>query len=186
MAVQLWHPHLHLDVDRLAQRSTLTGTHTCSHVCLCVHRGMRYTHFTHADANAYRTHAHKNTHVRTLLQTLAAGMAMCTNTPTVTHPLNLHRQKPRATTSLSAVKPGHYDKPLSVFSLPFLTVHYRHQTPPLTSALQFRMITLLSHMIDNLEITGPRRHTFAKHVMCRISLRLPSPKLYRESQSGSV
>lgn len=114
------------------------------------HTHKHYTGFTHADANTYRTHAHKNTHVHTLLQTLAAGMAMCTNTPTVTQPLNLRRQKPRATTSLSAVKPRNYDKPLSVFILPFLTGHYRHHLP-------------CSHL--------------AKHIMCRISLCLPPPQV---------
>lgn len=95
--------------------------------------GMQRTHFTHAGPMLTKIHM-----CIPCYKTLAAGMAMCTNTPTVTHPLNLRRQKPRVTTSLSAVKPRNYDKPPSVFVLPFLTVHYRHHLP-------------CSHLPSNLE-----------------------------------
>lgn len=168
MALRLWCPHLLIDIDRLARHSTLTWTHTCYHVVLHAHIGMQDTQLrTHALANTYRTYAHKNTHMHTLLQTLAAGMAMCTNTPTFTHPLNLHTQKPRVTTSLSAVKPRNYDKPLSVFILPFLTMHYPHHLPcsHLPSNLGWShfwvtwLITLRSRA---------RRHTITKHVTCFI------------------
>lgn len=150
VALWLWCPHLLIDIDCLARRSTLAWTHTRHHVALHTHIGMQCTQSgTHALTNTitclhavmhshpnvkwtqpqYCTYAHKNTHIHALSQTLAAGMAMCTNTPTFTHPLNLYTQKPRVTTSLSAVKPRNYVKPLSVFILPFLTMHYPHHLP---------------------------------------------------------
>lgn len=55
---------------------------------------------------------------------------------------NFCRQKPRATTSLSSAKPRNYIPNQALSSPPSL----------FTSALQFRMITLMSHMIDNPEI----------------------------------
>lgn len=117
--------------------TTHTRTHTHYHAALHVHIGMCFT-WLHARerSNTYRTSVHKNTHMRRLFQTLAVGMALCTNTPTFTHPFNLRAQKPRVTTSLSAVKPRNYDKPLSMFILPFLTMHYPHH-PPLPSNLRW-------------------------------------------------
>lgn len=105
-------------------------TGTVRHTCTCKHNN-----YTPSCIHTPNAHNHvlyictQNTHMHSLSQMLAAGMAMCTNTPTFSHPLNLCTQKPRATTSLSAVKPRNYVKPLSVFILPLLTMHYLHHLP---------------------------------------------------------
>lgn len=164
-----------------------THTHTLYHAALHVHIGMCFT-WLHARerSNTYRTSVHKNTHMHSLFQTLAVGMALCTNTPTFTHPFNLRAQKPRVTTSLSAVKPRNYDKPLSMFILPLLTMHYPHH-PPLPSNLRWShfwitwLITLRSQA---------RRHTITKHVgvlyRSWVLLGAGSPRLYGESHCESL
>lgn len=126
-------------------------------------------------AQALTAPMHTKIHIyNTLSQTLAAGMAMCTNTPTFTHPLNLYTQKPRLTTSLSAVKPRNYTKPLSVFIHPFLTMHYPHHLPcsHLPSNLGWSHF-FLSHMIDNPEIRALL--TYHYHApLCTLSVLNPT------------
>lgn len=209
VALRLWCPHLLIDIDCLARRSTLACRHTRHHVTLHTHIGVQYTQSStdaltntitclhtvmHSHPNAMNTttcwtNAHKNTHIHTLSQTLAAGMAKCTNAPTLTHPLNLYTQKPRVTTSLSAVKPRNYDKPLPVFILPFLTMHYPHHLPcsHLPSNLEWShfwvtwLITLRSGTCWRAITThryGLYLHWF---LLC-----VGSPKSCRESRSESL
>lgn len=170
MALWLWCPHLLIDIDGLAQSSTLACTHihTHTHVPMqssthtqaynihskthmysqthqptytqsCIHTQMphtqpqKYTYaYTVSNTSSWHSHAHKHTNIQS--------------------PLNLYTQKPRVTTSLSAVKPRNYVKPLSVFILPI--PNHASSSPPFlfASALQFGMITLLTHMTDNPEI----------------------------------
>lgn len=82
-------PHHDLTLHVLSRRPL--HTHIVAHKCTCYHNTELCTPKC----------AMKNTHVHILLQKLAVGMAMSTNTPTFSHPLNLHTQKPRVTTSLS-------------------------------------------------------------------------------------
>lgn len=126
--MRLWCPHLLVGMGRLARRSALAWTRT-RHL-----------------AAPLRTHAHAFT-PRCATDT-AASLYLCAHQCTYAHCchrhleqawpcvqtrphwLNLHTQKPRATTSLSAAKPGNYVRPLSVFILPRPTVHYPHHLLP--------------------------------------------------------
>lgn len=87
-------------------------------------------------------------HARVHISETAAGTAMCTNTP-----LYLHAQEPRATTSLCETLELEEKKPHCIHS----SIPKHTLSSPLSllmSALQFKMVTLLSHMIYNLGIAG--------------------------------
>lgn len=163
VALWLWCPHLLIDIDCIVPCSTLAWADTRHHAALHTHISMQYTHSsTHGLANTItylhsvrQSHSncstHKNTHIHTLSQTLAAGMAMCTNTLTFSHPRNLCTQKPRTTTSLCSETQELCRTTLCVHSS--IPNHALSSPPSLFKwAFQFRMITLLSHMIDNPEI----------------------------------